>query len=90
MPVRPSKNVTGKYIELPSELAAEVDKFAEKRGESFKAVVVDALRRHMAYPPPPPVPVAPPPLPPITPLPPVTASEPDTKKPTAKTQRKKK
>jgi hypothetical protein len=52
MPTRPSTNVVAKYLELPPELAAQVQAFADARGETFKAVVVHALRRHLAYPPP--------------------------------------
>jgi hypothetical protein len=52
MPIRPSKNVVAKYLELPPGLAREVEKFAKSRGQSFKGVVVEALRRHLAYPPP--------------------------------------
>jgi len=65
MPTRPSKNVVQKMIEFPPELAAEVDQFAEKREQTFKAVVLRALRRHMDSPPPPPPPD--PPLPPCEP-----------------------
>ena len=54
MPIRPSKNVVQKIVEFPPELAAEVQAFADGRGESFKAVVLHALRRHLKYPPPPP------------------------------------
>src|SRR5580704_2620861 len=74
MPTRPSKGVIAKYVELPSDLATEVEAFAKGRKESFKAVVEMALRRHMANPPPPPPPPA---LPPLAPLPPVTANEPE-------------
>lgn len=70
MPTRPSKNVVAKYLEFPPDLAGEVEAFAESRGQTFKGVVVDALRRHLANPPPPPVPQA------LPPLPPVTSSEP--------------
>jgi hypothetical protein len=62
MPTRPSKNVVGKYLEFPPGLAGAVERFAKARGQSFKAVVVEALRRHMANPPP---------LPELPPLPPV-------------------
>jgi len=41
-----------KYIELPTELVAELDAFAEARGQTFRAVVIDACRRHLRYPPP--------------------------------------
>jgi len=71
MPTRPSTNVVAKYLEFPADLAAEVASVADRRGQTFKAVVVDALRRHLANlpdPPPPPAPL--PPLPPV-PAPPV-------------------
>jgi hypothetical protein len=64
MPNRPSKNVVGKYLEFPPDLADEVDQFAKARGATFKSVVMEALRRHLDNPPPPPA--APPPLPPVT------------------------
>jgi len=54
MPMRPSKNVVQKMIEFPPEQAEEVQKFADARGESFRAVVLHALRRHLKYPPSPP------------------------------------
>ena len=63
MPTRPSKNVVQKMIEFQPEQAAEVQKFAEARGETFKAVVLHALRRHLKYPPPPPDPEPAEPLP---------------------------
>jgi hypothetical protein len=63
MPTRPSKNVVQKMIEFPPEQAAEVQKFADARGESFRAVVLHALRRHLKYPPPPPDPEPTEPLP---------------------------
>lgn len=56
MPVRPSKNVVGKYLEFPPELAAELESFATDRGQTFRSVVLDACRRHLKHPPPPPVP----------------------------------
>jgi hypothetical protein len=69
MPIRPSKNIVPKYIEFPSELASETEAFAKDRGETFREVVIQALRRHMANPPPPPVPLPPPPLVPLPPVP---------------------
>jgi hypothetical protein len=63
MPVRPSKNVVQKLIEFPPEVASEVERFAAGRGETFKAVVLHALRRHLKYPPPPPEPEPAEPLP---------------------------
>lgn len=56
MPTRPSKNVAAKYLEFPPDLVAELEAFAADRRQSFKAVVVDACRRHLKHPPPPPVP----------------------------------
>lgn len=63
MPIRPSKNVVQKIVEFPPEQAAAVEAFAAGRGESFKAVVLHALRRHLRYPPPPPDPAPAEPLP---------------------------
>jgi hypothetical protein len=74
MPIRPSKGIVPKYIEFPSELATETEAFAKGRGESFREVVIQALRRHMANPPPPPVPLPPPPLVPLPPVPAVGAT----------------
>lgn len=54
MPLRGSKNVRPRYVELPTELDAELEAFAAARGQTFKAVIVEACRRHLAYPPPPP------------------------------------
>lgn len=68
MPKRPSKNVTPKLIEMPNELVAEVDAYAEARSQTFKDVVLRALRRHLDNPPPMPPPE--PPLPPAPPEPP--------------------
>lgn len=81
MPVRPSKNVVQKMIEFPPEVAGEVDAFAAGRGESFKAVVLHALRRHLKYPPPPPVPEPAEPLPPDDEPPPVVKTKSAPKKP---------
>jgi hypothetical protein len=63
MPKRPSTNVVQKMIEFPPEQAEAVQKFADSRGESFRAVVLHALRRHLKYPPPPPDPEPTEPLP---------------------------
>lgn len=60
MPTRGSKNVRARYLELPADLDAAVDAFAKSRGQTFKAVIVEACQRHLAYPPPPPVPLPPP------------------------------
>lgn len=80
MPSRPSKDVVQKIVELPTVFAEEVSGFAQKRGETFRAVVMCALRRHMDSPPPMP---APPPAPP--PLPPMEATAP---KPAGKKKKK--
>lgn len=71
MPTRPSKNVVQKMIEFPPELAVEVEAFADARQQTFKAVVLRALRRHLDNPPP--LPPPDPPLPPTTPDPPAEA-----------------
>ena len=59
-------------IELDIALTDQAKAFAKSRGETFRKVVEDALRRHMAYPPPvepPPPPAPPPPVPPPHPFP---------------------
>lgn len=69
MPSNPRKN-KGVYLELPPELVEEMKTFATGRGQAFKDAVAEAMRRHLAYPPPPPAPEPPPaPLPPVTPSP---------------------
>ena len=55
MPSKPRKH-KGVYVELPPDLVEKAKAFGEKRGEGFKDVVVDALQRHLAYPPSPPAP----------------------------------
>ncbi|HEV3440089.1 MAG TPA: hypothetical protein VG122_22165 [Gemmata sp.] len=62
-------------VGINSEIVKELRVFAESRGETIRAIVEMALRRHMANPPPLPEPLPPPPLPPLTPLPPVTTAE---------------
>lgn len=71
MPTRQGKYVVGKYVELPLAFAAEVERFAKSRGETFKTVIEAALRRHLDNPPP---------LPTLPPLPPVTSPVPAKKK----------
>jgi hypothetical protein len=80
MPIRPSKNVAAKYLEFDPAFLEEAETFAKKRGQSFKSVVVEALKRHMANPPP---------LPADIPLPPVPASEPESAEKPAGKRRKK-
>jgi len=61
-------------VGINSEIIKELKAFAESRGETIRAIVEMALRRHMANPPPLPEPPPPPALPPLTPLPPVPTS----------------
>lgn len=61
---RRAKGTIGLYVELPEKLYHELEAFAEARGTSKKAEVAIAVRRHMAYPDPAPLPdAAPPPAP---------------------------
>jgi len=66
-------------IEFPPPLAAEVEAFAKGRGETFKSVVLAALRRHLDNPPP---------LPTMPPLPPVVVDKPAPAKKSAKSKDK--
>lgn len=92
MPIRPSNNVVGKYIEFDTDLAEQVAAFAAARRQKFREVVMEALRRHLAFPPPT-TPAAFPPLPPLLSSPtgppvarpePPAATEPAPKKPARK------
>jgi hypothetical protein len=65
MPKQPTKGTKTVTMELPEVLIEQAKEFAQSRRESFKEVVVQALQRHMAYPPSPPVPVVPPPIAPF-------------------------
>ncbi|WP_439625954.1 hypothetical protein [Gemmata sp.] len=77
MPKSPVKGTKQVLLELPVELVEEAKGFAQSRSESLKEVVIDALRRHMAYPPPPkPAPLPPPAPPPPAPFPDAAASAP--------------
>lgn len=51
MPIRGSKDVKPRYIEFPADLDEQLAAFAESRGVSLKSVIVEACRRHLAYPP---------------------------------------
>jgi hypothetical protein len=42
---------TGKFIELPQDLIEDVNAMVAKYGTTFTFEVIDALRRHVAYPP---------------------------------------
>jgi hypothetical protein len=66
MPKQPVKGTKQVLFELPEQLVEDAKAFAKKRSESLKDVVIQALHRHMANPPP---------LPTDTPLPPVTVAE---------------
>jgi DNA-binding response OmpR family regulator len=57
--------------EVSDTLLDQFKAFCESRGETLRASLEMAMRRHMANPPPPPPPPIPAPLPPIVPLPPV-------------------
>lgn len=64
MASKPVKGTKQVLIELPEPLVVEAKAFATERGQTFKDVVVEAMRRHLAYPPPAPQPVTvPPPVP---------------------------
>lgn len=58
-------------VGIDSAIMAELRKFVDHRGETIRAVVEMALRRHMANPPP---------LPEMVPLPPMVAEAPKPKK----------
>lgn len=78
MPRQPVKGTKQVLVELPEQLVADAKAFAAKRTQTFKDVVIEALRRHMAYPPPAPEPpVEPPPVP----LPDAKPAKPAGKKP---------
>lgn len=66
MPANPTKNSRTFTAELPVDLLEAFSQFAESRGETKREVLIAALRRHMAHPPPPPVVPELPPLPPVT------------------------
>lgn len=70
MPANPTKNTRMVSAELPVELADALKQFATGRGEKVRDVLIAALRRHMASPPPPPV------VPELPPLPPMAAPAP--------------
>ena len=90
MPKRPVTGTGQINAELPTELLNQVKTFAKGRGESLREVLMAALIRHMANPPPlvPPPPPVPPPLPVYPPLPPVTAPGAEQKKPAPKKPKK--
>ncbi len=62
MPTMPTKGTRQTNLELPGDVIDRAKAFAAARGETFSAVVVVALLRHMSNPPP---------LPQDVPLPPV-------------------
>jgi hypothetical protein len=40
-----------KYLEIPPDVAAAVQALADRMGTNFTFEVIDALKRHTAYPP---------------------------------------
>jgi len=84
MPAKPTKNSRTFTVELPVDLLEAFSQFAESRGETKREVLIAALRRHMASPPPPPIVPALPPLPPMVFMPPgpvATFTEPQALRP---------
>ncbi len=63
MPSNRTKGKTTFTVELPTPVIEAFRRFAKSRGETLSFALEVALRRHMAYPPPPPAPPALPPLP---------------------------
>lgn len=55
-----TKGTTQLGAEVETGLAQQFREFARSRGETLRQALESALRRHMAYPPPPPVPPPPP------------------------------
>jgi hypothetical protein len=64
MAVRP-KGTAQLGVDIDAKVLAAARAFAEERGEKLLEVVEEALRRHMAYPPPTKVPETPPPPEPL-------------------------
>jgi hypothetical protein len=52
---KPKTGTAQVNVELPAEFLDEFKQFAEGRGEKIREAIYHAMRRHMAYPPPPPV-----------------------------------
>lgn len=87
MPIRGSKNVVQKIVELPPEFAKQVSDFARGRGETWKQVIMHALRRHLKHPPPLPQAAPAEDLPPDD-EPPPARGKPGPKKPSKKGEKK--
>jgi hypothetical protein len=49
--VRMPPGKVGKFVELPVELVAELQRFCERQGTTFTFELAEAIRRHLAYPP---------------------------------------
>lgn len=49
MASRPTQNTTATTIELPTKLLEEARRHARERDLTLKAVVVTALKRHLAH-----------------------------------------
>jgi hypothetical protein len=71
MPSRPTKGTRQTNLELPIDVVEAARRFAASRGETLSEVVVTALKRHMANPPPTPDSF---PLPPVAPPAPEAAT----------------
>lgn len=81
MPIRPTKGTRQTNLELPTDVIDRAKEFAKSRGETLSEVVVAALLRHMANPPPRPEDV---PLPPVTVPAPSDEQKPAPKRPKGK------
>lgn len=57
------KGTTQLNLDLDTDLVGTVREFADSRGETLRAVVEKAIRRHLAYPPPTPAEMPPEPFP---------------------------
>lgn len=51
MPNRPTKGAQIVYLELPIELVTRIDAMAAKMHRTRKAEIMQAIERHLAYPP---------------------------------------
>jgi hypothetical protein len=47
----PKEKKVGKFVEIPPDVVAAVQALAERMGTTFTFELIDALKRHVAYPP---------------------------------------